>query len=101
MKLSSGIYAASEQRTARTKTTLIKLLLSHNFRSLCNTIHSNEQNVPITRYRRQITQGQNMLIHSVTTDLPLRMMSMMDDKAPKGCPNVDSSQFLKHDKKDT
>ena len=27
-----------------------------------------------------------MLIHSVTTDLLLRMMGMMDDKAPKGCP---------------
>ena len=30
----------------------------------------------------KITQGQNILIHSVTRDLPLRMMGMMDEKAP-------------------
>ena len=61
--------------------------MSRNIRSLCNTTHSNERYVPITGYRRHtvIAQGQNMLIHSLTTDLPLRMMSMMDGKAPKGC----------------
>ena len=53
MKLSSGIYIASKQRKARTKTTLIKFLLSRNIRSLRNTTHSNERYVPITRYRRQ------------------------------------------------
>ena len=37
-----------------------------------------------------IAQGQNVLIHSVTTDLPLRMMGMMDDKAPNGCPTYTS-----------
>ena len=53
MKLRSGIYTAREQRKARTKTTLIKFLLSRNIRSLRNTIHSNERYVPITGYRRQ------------------------------------------------
>ena len=52
MKLSSGIYTASKQRKARTKTTLIKFLMSRNIRSLCNTAHSNERYVPITGYRR-------------------------------------------------
>ena len=50
MKLSSRIYAVSEQRKARTKITLIKFLLSHNTRSLCNTTHNNERYVPITEY---------------------------------------------------
>ena len=54
MKLSSGIYTASEQRKAQAKTTLIKFLLSCNIRSLCNTTHSNERYVPITGYRRQL-----------------------------------------------
>ena len=32
-------------------------------------------------------QGQILnYIHSVTTDLPLRRMDMMDEKAPQGCP---------------
>ena len=53
MKLSSSTYTASEQRKARTKTTLIKFLLSRNIRSLRNTTHSNERYVPITGYRRQ------------------------------------------------
>ena len=53
MKLSSDRYTASEQRKARTKTTLIKFLLSRNIRSLCNITHSNERYVPITGYRRQ------------------------------------------------
>ena len=53
MKLSSGIYTASKQRKARTKTILIKFLLSRNIRSLRNTTHSNERYVPITGYRRQ------------------------------------------------
>ena len=54
VKLSSGIiiYTASKQRKARTKTTLIKFLMSRNIRSLCNTTHSNERYVPITGYRR-------------------------------------------------
>ena len=52
MKLSSGIYTASKQRKARTKTTLSKFLMSRNIRSLCNTTHSNERCVPITGYRR-------------------------------------------------
>ena len=52
MKLSSGIYTTSKQRKARTKTTLIKFLMSRNIRSLCNTTHSNERYVPITGYRR-------------------------------------------------
>ena len=34
-----------------------------------------------------MTQEQILnYIHSVTTDLPLRMMGMMDEKAPQGCP---------------
>ena len=58
MKLSSGIHTASkekreQQRKARTKTTLIKLFLSRNIRSLRITTHSNERYVPITGYRRQ------------------------------------------------
>ena len=53
MKLSSGIYKASKQRKVRTKTTLIKFLLSRNIRSLRNTTHSNERYVPITGYSRQ------------------------------------------------
>ena len=53
MKLSSGIYTASEQRKARTKTTLIESLLSRNIGSLRNTTHSNERYVPITGYSRQ------------------------------------------------
>ena len=52
MKLSSGIYTASKQRKARTKTASIKFLMSRNIRSLCNTTHSNERYVPITGYRR-------------------------------------------------
>ena len=52
MKLSSGIYTASKQRKARTKTTLIKFLKSRNIRSLCNTTHSYERYVPTTGYRR-------------------------------------------------
>ena len=53
MKLSRDIYAASEQRKARTKTTLTKFLLSRNIRSLCNTTHNNGRYLPITGYRRQ------------------------------------------------
>ena len=53
IKQSSGIYTAREQRKARTKTTLIKFLLSRNIRSLRNTIHSNEQYVPTSGYCRQ------------------------------------------------
>ena len=52
MKLNSGIYTASKQRKARTKTTLIEFLMSRNIRSLCNTTHSNERYVLITGYRR-------------------------------------------------
>ena len=58
MKLSSGIHAASEQRKARTKTTLIKFLLSRDIRSLRNTTHSNERYVPITRYRRHLHKNK-------------------------------------------
>ena len=47
------MYTASEQRKSRTKTTLIKFLLSRNIRSLRNITHSNERHVPITGYRRQ------------------------------------------------
>ena len=47
------IYTASEQRKARTKTTLLKFLLSRNIRSLRNTTHNNERYVPITGYCRQ------------------------------------------------
>ena len=54
MKLSSSVYTSSEQRKVRTKTTLIKFLLSRNIRSLCNTTHSNEVYVQITGYRRQL-----------------------------------------------
>ena len=54
MKLSSGIYTASKQRKARTKTTLIKFLLSRNIRSLRYTAHSNERYVQTTGYRRQL-----------------------------------------------
>ena len=53
IKQSSGIYTTSEQRKARTKTTLIKFLLSRNIRSLRNIIHSNERYEPITAYHRQ------------------------------------------------
>ena len=48
MKLSSGIYTASKQTKARTKTTLIKFLLSRKICSLRNTTHSNKRYVPIT-----------------------------------------------------
>ena len=58
MKLSSGIYTAIEQRKARTKTTLIKFLLSRNIRSLRNTTHSNERYVPITGYRRHLYKNK-------------------------------------------
>ena len=51
MKLCCGIYIASKQTKARTKTALIKFFLSHNIRSLRNTTHSNERYVPITGYR--------------------------------------------------
>ena len=67
MKLSSGIFTASEQRKARTKRTLIKFLLSRNIRSFRKTTHSNERYVPKTGYRRQNYKGQNILVHSVTT----------------------------------
>ena len=53
IKQSSGLYTASEQRKAKTKTTLIKFLLSRSIRSSRNISPS--------------TQGQNILIHSVTT----------------------------------
>ena len=58
MKLSSGIYTASEQRKVRTNTTLIKFLLSRNIRSLRNTTHSNERYVPITGYRRHLYKNK-------------------------------------------
>ena len=58
MKLCSGIYTASEQRKVRTKTTLIKFLLSRNIRSLRNTTHSNEVYVQITGYCRQLLKDK-------------------------------------------
>ena len=65
--------------------------MSRNIRSLCNTTHSNERFVPITGYRRHtdiIAQGPNtLIIRLATTDFPLRMMGMMDDKASRGCPS--------------
>ena len=67
MKLSSGIYTASKPRKARTKTTLIKFLLSRNIRSLRNTTHSNERHVPITGYcRKNYAKTKYIIIHSVT-----------------------------------
>ena len=69
MKLSSNIYIASEQRKARTKTTLMKFLMSRNIRSLCNTTHTNERYVPITGYRRHNctrTKNINSLGHYST-----------------------------------
>ena len=58
MKLSSGMYTASEQRKARTKTTLIKFFLSRNIRSLRNTTHTNERYVLIAGYRRQLYKNK-------------------------------------------
>ena len=55
---SSGIYSVSEQRKARTKTIIIKLILSRNIHSLCNTTHSNERYVPIIGYRRQLHKNK-------------------------------------------
>ena len=63
IKQNSGIYIVSKQRKARIKTTLIKFLLSCNIRSLCNTTHSNEQYVPITRYRRHIYPRTNIKLY--------------------------------------
>ena len=58
MKLSSGMYTASEQRKARTKTTLIKFFLSRNIRSLRNTPYQRaicaDSRIPLTIIREQI-----------------------------------------------
>ena len=64
-------YIYSKQtKKSENKDTVIKFLLSCNIRSLCNTAHSNERYAPITGYRKHtvIAQGQNILIHSVTTN---------------------------------
>ena len=55
MKLSSGIYTASERRKARTKTILIKFLLYRNIRSLR---FSNERHMPITGNRRHLYKNK-------------------------------------------
>ena len=80
-------YIYSKQtKKSENKDTVIKFLLSCNIRSLCNTAHCNERYVPTTGHRRQNTRINILINGSATTDLPPRMMGMMDDKASRGCP---------------
>ena len=54
----------SEQR--KTRTILIKFLLSRSIRSFYNTTHSNERYVPITGYRRQLLKDKySITVYSV------------------------------------
>ena len=56
----------SEQRKMRTRTILIKFLLSRSIRSFYNTTHSNERYVPITGYRRQLLKDKySITVYSV------------------------------------
>ena len=58
LQQSRGMYTASKQRKAKTKTTIIEFTLSRNIRSLCNTMHSNERYVPITRASERKFSGR-------------------------------------------
>ena len=80
-------YIYSKQtKKSENKDTVIKFLLSCNIRSLCNTAHCSERYVPTTGHCRQNTRINILLNGSATTDLPPRMMGIMDDKASRGCP---------------
>ena len=80
-------YIYSKQtKKSENKDTVIKFLLSCNIRSLCNTAHCSERYVPTTGHCRQNTRINILINGSATTDLPPRMMGMVDDKASRGCP---------------
>ena len=95
IKRSSGIYTASKQRKARTKTTLIRFLLSRSIRSLCNTTHSNERYVPITGYSRQ-NYTRTKYINSVGHHRPSPQNDEYDGRqSPQKLPSIHISRQRK------